>query len=54
MKTETTRTTVDLKTKIYLKYKRKALSENTSAKKLIEQIIENAIIPPKKQSEEVK
>lgn len=51
---ERVRTTIDLKTKIYMKYKRKALTENTSAKKLIEKTIEDAMTPPKKQSEEVK
>ena len=55
MKTaETTRTTIDLKTSTYTRYKRKAISENISAKKLIEKTIEEAIKPTKKQREEAK
>jgi hypothetical protein len=53
-KQETTRTTVDLKKSIYNRYKIKAVKENISTKKLIETTLENAVKPPKKQSEEVK
>jgi len=40
---ETTRTTIDIKTATYLKYKRRALRFKTSAKKLIEETIEEKV-----------
>jgi predicted DNA-binding ribbon-helix-helix protein len=49
---ETTRTTIDIRTSTYWKYKRLAVRDKTTAKKLIETIIENAVNKPKKATEE--
>lgn len=40
---EITRTTIDIKTATYQKYKRRAINKQTTAKKMIEAIIEEAI-----------
>lgn len=54
MSIDTTRTTIDIRTTTYWKYKRLAVRNKTTAKKLIETIIENEVNKPKTAKEEEK